>query len=95
MRSVKVGLAFGVIGLLAAIGVSFLVFGAHRERAYSTLDAVLLEIAMWPQMLAMHLGVPFHSSFASLSVNFLGWAVLGLLIGSLWRGRGARPRQTI
>ena len=95
IRSLKLGLTFGVIGTIFAIAASSWVFGVRNERAFSTLDIMLLWVAMWPQLLAEQFGLSCHSSLASLSLNCFGWTIVGLVLGALWKKTHARSHPII
>src|SRR5438270_5134802 len=94
-RFLVIVLLFAVIGAVLQVSAAYSVFQAHHDNAWSSTDILLLQIAIWPQAVAAHLGYTGGAGIILLLVNSLGWALIGAAIGAIFRTRHPKPQQFI
>ena len=90
MRVVILVAVFALIGLILELATRYWVFQTHHDIPWSATDMLLLQIAIWPQILATRLGYSSLSSVMLLLLNSFGWALIGLVVGGIIRKRAPR-----
>jgi hypothetical protein len=81
---------FASLGGILELATLHWVFQAHHDTAWSATDMLLLDIAIWPQVLAARLGYSSGSLIVLLAMNSFGWALIGLPVGAILRRRSPR-----
>ena len=90
MRIVTIAVLFALLGAMLEMAAEHWVFQAHHDIAWSRSDTFLLNIATWPQVLAVWLGFTTITNPMLLALNSIGWALIGLGLGLVLRTR--RPK---
>ena len=94
-RFLVIVLLFAVVGAALEAATAHWVFQAHHDSAWSSTDMLLLQIAIWPQIVATHLGYSGGTGIILLVVNSFGWALIGAVIAAIVRTRHPKPHQFI
>ena len=94
-RLLVIVLLFAVAGAVLQVATAHWVFQTHHDSAWSSTDMLLLQIAIWPQLVASHLGYTGGAGIILLLVNSLGWALIGLAFGVIIRRRAPKSQSFI
>ena len=94
-RLLAIVLLFAVTGAVLQVAAAHWVFQAHHDSAWSFTDMLLLQIAIWPQVVAARLGYTGGAGIILLLVNSLGWALIGLALGAIIRRRAPKSQSFI
>src|SRR4051812_14216590 len=94
-RLLAIVLLFAVIGAILQVAAAHWVFQAHHDSAWSSADMLLLQIAIWPQIVGARLGYAGDAGIILLLVNSVGWALIGLPLWAIIRRRAPKSQSFI
>jgi hypothetical protein len=91
-RIVIFAILFALLGVTLQLIAAHWVFVARHDSAWSSTDMLLLDSAIWPQILATRLGYTGTAALMPLVINSFGWALIGLAVGAIVRRRTFRSQ---